>query len=101
MNILKKSLANPFKTYFKLGSIGFGLTFISNVGTGMAQYNKNINFYENPQSFIFLSFLKSTFFGFLWPSIPIVLIKNPKDYLLLGHGMERYGKTLEDEINKN
>jgi hypothetical protein len=98
MNYIRGALKNPFRTYFKIGSYSFGLTFLSNLGTGVFEPNPNFNLYESPQAFIFSNFAKSCFFGFLWPSVPFVLVKNPKDYFLLGHS---FGRCFKDEENKS
>ena len=86
-SMLQKIIRNPFKSYFKIGSFTFGLTFVSNFLTTVI-YNDQLEFLkQNPQIFTTGVLTKSCYFGILWPSFYINTIKNPNDTMVLGNGI--------------
>ena len=65
---------HPFKAYFSVGSIMFGLVFASNLIIGLVNTNARISSYTFRQAFIFMNFFKSLWYGFIWPAVPLILL---------------------------
>lgn len=81
-------LRRPFRSYFKMASITFGICFLSNLGTSFI-CQKRQNFMLNHPDLFTLTLLSKSFqFGLIWPSFYIKAIVRPREVFLLGGGVE-------------
>lgn len=83
MNIAK----NPFKTYVKGVSIGFGITLVGNFIWTSLDNKAPLSVRENPETYTTLLLLKSIHSGVLWPAIPFRILYSPKRFFCLGSGV--------------
>ena len=86
---VKCALKRPFYSYFKIGAKVFGFTTSTNVVVGLFNPTPAINIYQNPQTFAFLAVTKGFWKGLVWPTLPIQIIKAPKDFFVLGESTKR------------
>lgn len=73
---------SPWKIYKIGASFGFGATFVSNTVTGLIG-DSELNPYTYPGFFFGGILLKSIGYGITFPSIPIKLVTEPREYLIL------------------
>ena len=82
--VLVRRPMTPIRAYFKGSSFAAGITFFSNYIVGFGNSKPPISPINDPQSFAIANVSKSLYFGLLWPAIPFVIMKKPKDYFVLG-----------------
>lgn len=73
---------SPWKWYKCGVSFGFGATFVTNTTTGLLGQS-NVSPYQYPGGFFGSVLVKSAGYGIIFPAIPIKLLTDPKDYLVL------------------
>ena len=81
--IVQRAISHPFKTYGRIGSITFGLTFVSNCISAILSKECREVMVESPGWISVTLLAKSAFYGILWPSFYIGLLTRPKNVLCL------------------
>lgn len=94
-SFLRRIIANPFKTYFKMSGITFGLVAVSNFATALFDSDRRKFLIEHSQIFSSALLTKSCYFGALWPAFYITAVHDPKDVLILGATADKIKVELE------
>lgn len=81
---VSRVVQHPFRYYFRAASATFGITFISNTASAFIIQKPVYDPVKYPQQFAIACFMKSAYFGFLWPSVPFMLATRPNEFLVLG-----------------
>lgn len=85
----KKVMMRPFRSYARMGSLTFGLTFIGNFVTTLFDTQRRNFMTEHSQFYTTALLSKSCYFGVLWPSFYLTSLTNPKSVFIIGHGLEK------------
>ena len=81
--LIKRMVSNPFKAYAKIGSITFGITFVTNSVTSIFSEECRDMIKESPGMFSTLLLGKSAMYGIMWPSFYLGLLVKPKSRICL------------------
>ncbi len=95
----KAATKNPFRSYFKVGSVGFGATFVSNILWTSVDKEAPLSMTKNPETYTACLFAKSAYAGFLWPAIPFRIYNNPRKFFCVGGGLQRTYQTMFDGVH--
>jgi hypothetical protein len=85
---LGNAIKSPFRSYFKVGSVGFGGTFLGNIAWTSVDENAPLSITQNPEMYSACLLAKSAFAGFLWPAIPFRIYNNPRKFFCVGGGLQ-------------
>jgi hypothetical protein len=77
--------------------MGFGMTLASNLGYQFFDSDPVIKFSDNPETVVALSLCKSAWFSLLWPSIPLVIAENPKNFFVVGNMFKGFEFEFKEE----
>jgi hypothetical protein len=84
----KKAAERPFKTYFKIGGVTFGLCLVSNFITSLFDSDRREIMISHSDVFCISLLSKSCYFGLIWPSFYIKALAKPGEVFMLYGGLE-------------
>lgn len=79
----KRIIGRPFHYYFRMGSITFGLTFFGNLLTTFFDENRSEFMRNHSQFYIAAIFIKSCYFGIVWPSFYLTALNSPQSVFVV------------------
>tara|TARA_R100001163_G_C5045318_1_gene182682 strand:- start:984 stop:1469 length:486 start_codon:yes stop_codon:yes gene_type:complete len=96
----RKISERPFKNYFRMSGITFGICFAMNSLTSLVDNDRRYIISNNPDIFALSVFGKSCYFGLLWPSFYIKSFFYPREVFYLYGGVEntiKFGENIDSE----
>ena len=89
----QRVMARPFKYYWRMGGITFGLTFLSNFATTFTNKDNFKCLREHPDVYVMGLMSKSFYFGCFWPAFYVKSVTKPREVFVFGEGMRKLDWT--------
>lgn len=86
MTIFQHVIRRPFRSYFKMASITFGLCFTGNLTTSLLDSERLEMMTSCPDIFSSILLIKCFQFGLIWPSFYIKALTSPREVFYIGGG---------------